>query len=78
MAEKATLTIGDKIFDLPIRRAVPSGFGGLSDHVANPAYSTAVGLIRYAERHRPPDAHEGGNALMRVMGKLRTVFKEFF
>jgi len=70
--------IAEQIFDLPIRRAVPSGFGGLSDHVGNPAYATAVGLIRYAERHRPTDPGMGGNALMRVMGKLRTVFKEFF
>jgi hypothetical protein len=37
-----------------------------------------VGLIRYAERHRPADQAMGGNALMRVVGKLRTVFKEFF
>jgi hypothetical protein len=46
--------------------------------VANPAYATAVGLIRYAERHRPAGMDSGGNALMRVMGRLRTVFKEFF
>jgi cell division protein FtsA len=70
--------IAEQIFDLPIRRGVPSGFGGLSDHVGNPAYGTAVGLIRYAERHRRIDPNRGGNALIRVMGKLRTVFKEFF
>jgi cell division protein FtsA len=70
--------IAEQIFDLPVRRAVPSGYGGLSDHVANPAYATAVGLIRYAERHRPTDLGMGGNALMRVVGRLRTVFKEFF
>jgi cell division protein FtsA len=70
--------IAEQIFDLPIRRGIPSGFGGLSDHVGNPAYATAVGLIRYAERHRPTGPDPGGNALMRVMGRLRTVFKEFF
>ena len=70
--------IAEQIFDLPIRRGVPTGLGGLSDHVGNPAYATAVGLIRYAERHRPAGADSGGNALMRVMGRLRTVFKEFF
>jgi cell division protein FtsA len=70
--------IAEQIFDLPIRRGVPSGFGGLSDHVGNPAYATVVGLIRYAERHRPMGPDPGGNALMRVMGRLRTVFKEFF
>ena len=51
--------IAEQIFDLPIRRGVPTGLGGLSDHVGNPAYATAVGLIRYAERHRPDRAGFG-------------------
>jgi cell division protein FtsA len=71
--------IAEQIFDLPIRRGVPSGVGGLADHVGNPSYATAVGLVRYAERHRAAAAAAaGGNALMRVMGRLRGVFKEFF
>ena len=37
--------IAEQIFDLPIRRGWPTGVGGLADHVANPAYATAVGLV---------------------------------
>ena len=48
--------IAEQIFDLPIRRGSPVGVGGLADHVANPAYATAVGLVLYAARHRAPDA----------------------
>lgn len=71
--------IAEQIFDLPIRRGSPSGVGGLTDHVANPAYATAVGLVLYAERHRAPDpARSGGGAITRMVGRLRTVFKEFF
>jgi cell division protein FtsA len=71
--------IAEQIFDLPIRRGSPTGVGGLADHVANPAYATAVGLVVYAERHRSPDgARAGGGALTRMVGRLRTVFKEFF
>jgi len=52
---------------------------GLADHVSNPAYATSVGLVLYAARHRGPSAAAvGGGALTRVMGRLRTVFKEFF
>jgi len=33
----------------------------------------------YAERHRVPEAvRPGGGALIRMVGRLRTVFKEFF
>ena len=71
--------IAEQIFDLPIRRGFPTGVGGLADHVANPAYATAVGLVLYAERHRAPEAvRAGGGALTRMVGRLRTVFKEFF
>lgn len=71
--------IAEQIFDLPIRRGSPSGVGGLTDHVANPAYATAVGLVLYAERHRAPDGgRSGGGAFTRMVGRLRTVFKEFF
>jgi cell division protein FtsA len=70
--------IAEQIFDLPIRRGSPAGVGGLADHVANPAYATAVGLVLYAERHRTPEGARGGGALTRMVGRLRTVFKEFF
>ncbi len=71
--------IAEQIFDLPIRRGTPGGVGGLADHVSNPAFATAVGLVMYASRHRgPATTSVGGGALTRVMGRLRTVFKEFF
>ena len=44
--------IGEQIFDLPIRRGCPSGVGGLSDHVASPAFATAVGVVMYAHRNQ--------------------------
>jgi cell division protein FtsA len=71
--------IAEQIFDLPIRRGSPGGVGGLADHVANPAYATAVGLVLYGQRHQTPESvRAGGGALTRMVGRLRTVFKEFF
>ncbi len=71
--------IAEQIFDVPIRRGSPGGVGGLTDHVANPAYATAVGLVLYAERHRAPDGGRGGGgAFGRIVGRLWTVFKELF
>ncbi|MDP1571915.1 MAG: cell division protein FtsA [Vicinamibacterales bacterium] len=71
--------IAEQIFDLPIRRGSPVGVGGMADHVSNPAYASAVGLVLYAHRNRSPEAaRAGGSALTRMVGRLRTVFKEFF
>lgn len=70
--------IAEQIFDLPIRRASPTGVGGLADHVANPSYATAVGLVRYAERQRGASVPASGHAWAGLFERLRTVFKEFF
>ena len=72
--------IADQIFDLPIRRGCPVGVGGLTDHINNPAFATAVGLGMYAHRNQMMD-HErsiGVGALSQVAGRLRGFFKEFF
>ena len=72
--------IADQIFDLPIRRGCPIGVGGLTDHVNNPAFATAVGLVMYAHRNQVME-HErsvGLGPLGRVAGRLRGLFKEFF
>jgi cell division protein FtsA len=72
--------IAEQIFDLPIRRGTPLGIGGLSDHVNSPTFSTAVGIVQYAQRHYLGDAPRlvGAGALGRVAGRLRGLFKEFF
>ena len=74
------LEIADQIFDLPVRRGCPVGVGGLTDHVNNPAFATAVGLVMYAHRNQIMD-HErsiGVGTLSRVAGRLRGLFKKFF
>ena len=47
--------IAEQIFDLPIRRGMPTGVGGLADHVNSPAFATPVGLVLYAHRNRAPE-----------------------
>jgi cell division protein FtsA len=72
--------IADQIFDLPMRRGCPVGVGGLTDHVNNPAFATAVGLVMYARRNQMIEHHRsvGVGTLSRVAGRLRGLFKEFF
>ena len=73
--------IAEQIFDLPIRRGSPTGVGGLADHVNNPAFSTAAGLVMYAHRNsirKDTVTGAGTNPLERVAVRLRMLFKEFF
>jgi cell division protein FtsA len=73
--------IAEQIFDLPIRRGCPSGVGGLADHVNSPTFATGVGLVLYAF-HNSVDEFKrgpaGAGALVRVAGRLRGLFREFF
>ncbi len=68
--------LAEQIFDLPVRRGVPAGVGGLADVVRSPIYSTAVGLARYGARgHRgvAPEASEG-TLVTRVRDWLSSLF----
>jgi len=73
--------IAEQIFDLPIRRGCPTGVGGLADHANSPTFATGVGLVLYSHRNSFNElAHApvGAGALVRVAGRLRGLFKEFF
>src|SRR5207253_986645 len=58
-----------------------AGVGGLADHVNSPTFGTAVGLTLYAHRNRPGQMGRpgvGAGAFVRVAGRLRGLFREFF
>jgi cell division protein FtsA len=71
--------IAEQIFDMPVRRGAPAGVGGLADHVGNPSFATAVGLLLRAHRLR---AHEmtqsSGRGIGRLTELVKGVFREFF
>jgi cell division ATPase FtsA len=55
--------------------------GGLADHVNSPTYATGVGLVLYGYRNSIGDAAKmsaGAGAFVRVAGRLRGLFREFF
>ncbi len=44
------LELAEYILDLPVRRAVPVGVGGLIDIVSDPRHATGVGLVLYGAK----------------------------
>lgn len=55
---EGAVELAEEIFHMPVRLGMPQGVTGLTDVVRNPIYSTAVGLLLYAQKHehdvRPP------------------------
>ena len=47
--------LAEEIFQVPVRVGKPQGLIGLSDILANPIYSTAVGLILFAQKKLEED-----------------------
>lgn len=71
----------ERILDLPVRRGIPSGVGGLRDIVSNPMYATGVGLILHACHHAEAletVGSRGGKRFGRVFDRMRGWMLEFF
>ncbi len=73
--------MAEAVFEIPIRRGVPKGVGGLVDLIKSPLYATAVGLVLYGyndhlsgKRHRL----RGRNMFDRVLSRMKEWVTEFF
>jgi cell division protein FtsA len=73
--------LAEQVFDLPVRRGLPTGIGGLSDVVHSPIYSTGVGLALYGARGRRSGAATDDGGVLTAPGavrRLRDWFGELF
>ena len=78
---KGVPELAERIFDLPVRRGMPTNIGGLIDVVNSPIYSTGVGLVQYgiefdslSKFQKPHDEH----VFPRILARMKQWFKEFF
>jgi cell division protein FtsA len=72
--------LGEQIFNLPVRRGLPQGIGGLADVVNSPIYATGVGLVKYGSRNVQSRNFAIGqeNVFDRVVRRMKEWFGEFF
>lgn len=71
----------ERVLDLPVRRGIPTGVGGLRDIVSNPMHATGVGLILHARHHADELDSNGlrsGRRAGRVLERMRAWMLEFF
>ena len=69
--------LAEQIFEMPVRRGVPSGLSGLMENVRDPRYSTGVGLILHAVQNEAGDViqHKPGRS---IPESLKRMFAELF
>jgi len=72
--------LAEQVFNLPVRRGVPIGIGGLTDVVNSPTHATGVGLIKYGSRNMQSRNFQIGqdNIFDKVTRRMKDWFGEFF
>ncbi len=74
--------MGEFIFDIPVRRGLPTQVGGLTDVVRSPLYSAPVGLLKYglSELHLDKEIPNDGKKFPEIVvdwaKKLRDVIAQ--
>ncbi|MFP4213072.1 MAG: cell division protein FtsA [Desulfohalobiaceae bacterium] len=72
-------SLGEQVFDLPVRVGYPQGVGGLKDVVMSPKYSTAVGLLLYGAKKQKVEHKfriREKNIFHRILTKMRRWFAD--
>lgn len=74
------MELAEQVFNLPVRRGTSIGITGLVDVVANPMYSTGVGLLRYGAKHTADTQFKKGseNIFNRAFQRMKLWIREFF
>lgn len=77
---EGVVDLAEQIFSLPVRKGSPRDVGGLTDIVANPIYTTAVGLVLYGMKGQMGVGFAPGenNIFDKVTRRMKGWFKEFF
>ncbi|MDO8427397.1 MAG: cell division protein FtsA [Deltaproteobacteria bacterium] len=73
--------LAEQVFNLPVRRGLPTGITGLVDVVKGPMYSTGVGLVQYGCRHLSVTQFQRGgeNTIFnKLTSRMKGWMKEFF
>lgn len=74
--------LAEKVFEMPVKLGVPSGFGGLTEAAKSPVHATGVGLCMYAleqTRNKKGKKTLGGEDNFRkIFDRMKSWVKEFF
>lgn len=73
--------LAEQLLDLPARRGVPRGVGGITDEISTPEYATAMGLVMLGYKNKSANMHnylKKNNLLKRRAFKLKEWIANIF
>ena len=72
--------LAEQVFNVPVRRGIPRGIGGLVDVVRSPMYATGVGLVLEGIKRASEQRFKirDNNIYSKVKGRMKEWFGEIF
>jgi len=74
--------LAEKVFEMPVKIGVPTGFGGLTEAAKSPTHATGVGLCIYGVRHQKvtkgKKTASNDENFKKIFDKMKVWVKEFF
>ena len=77
---QGTPELAEMVFEMPVKRGVPLGVGGLADVVNSPKFATGVGLVRYGARNtkKAKFSIRERNIYEKIRGSMKSWVKDLF
>lgn len=75
-----TVELAESVLEMPVRMGIPTDVGGLTDIIANPVYSTGVGLVLYGAGYKGDKKLRirDENVFKKIFDSMKNWFQEFF
>ncbi len=74
--------LAEKVFEMPVKIGVPSGFGGLTEAARSPIHATGVGLCMYAAEQgkdkKTRKSMGGDDTFRKIFDRMKSWVSEFF
>jgi cell division protein FtsA len=75
--------LAEKVFEMPVKIGVPTGFGGLTEAAKSPIHATGIGLCLYAveqaKKHgrKPKKGFGGEDSFRKIFDRMKSWVSEF-
>lgn len=74
--------LAEKVFEMPVKLGIPSGFGGLTEAAKSPIHATGVGLCMYgmeqSKNRKGKKTLSGDDNFKKIFDRMKSWVKEFF
>ena len=72
--------LAEQVLEMPVKRGIPSGVGGLRDVVSSPKFATGVGLVKFGASRgtRAKFPMRDGSAYDKIRGTMKNWIRDLF